>query len=95
MITLPTKSFIQYSIDDDYNEVIIDNLKSFQKGDGTKLVKKIINVYNKLDGNYKLTLCACPQDDTISLEDLVTFWEKQGFSQDAEQGRSDCVLMTY
>jgi hypothetical protein len=95
-IELPSQSYIEYSVDIDTQEVIIDDIKSFQKGDGTKLAQAVIDIYNAeyADNNYSLTLYAYPQDDTIDQENLVKFWESVGFEVDSEQG-GDGVMMTY
>jgi hypothetical protein len=80
------ESFIEYSIDENTEEMIIENIKSYNKGDGTKLVNMVLDIYNSEYSDYELTLYAYPQDDTITLDNLVKFWEKMGFEKETEQG---------
>ena len=70
-------------------EIDMVQVNEKRKGTGTKLMQWAIKWATKKDVN--LTLCACPQDDSIELEDLVKFYESFGFEETYRQ--SDCVLM--
>lgn len=86
--------YIKYSQDDmNENELVIEMVEVLnkRKGTGTELVKKVIDIANK-EGK-ELTLCAYPQDESISLEDLIEFYEKLGFFIEYDDGTE--VLMRY
>jgi hypothetical protein len=72
------KGYALYSIEED--EIIIDMVfaEVKNKGIGSKLISllKQISIDNKLP----LTLCSYPQDNSISQEDLNSFYFKNGFS---------------
>ena len=61
------------------DEVIIDNIEVFQKrkGTGKKLIEMIKNI--AYDLSLPITLYAYPQDDSISNEDLRTFYYSCNF----------------
>jgi GNAT superfamily N-acetyltransferase len=88
-------SFIQYSVEDD--EVIIDLVKveTPRQGIGSKLVKMVIDLYNSEYSDKKLTLWAFPQDDTIDLDSLISFYENLGFVITDDSMKSCGVEMTY
>ena len=88
---LSTGSYISYSVDDEF---IIEDIKSFCKGDGTKLAKWAIAHAQANYPTLAITLCAYPTDATIDEDNLIEFWESVGFEKDAEQG-GDGTLMTY
>ena len=84
--------YITYSIDDmNDEELVIDNIEVIEKrkGTGTKLVQQVIEIANKQ--NKKLTLCAYPQNNSITLSQLVNFYEKLGFNTEYDTGSA--VLM--
>jgi hypothetical protein len=82
--TLSDNSYITISIDNDSQELIIEDIKSYTKGNGSTLVDWAIDLYRSEyeDKGYSMTLYAYPQDDTIDDDGLVAFWESQGFSID-------------
>lgn len=75
------------------NELVITMVYANEKrkGTGTELVKWAIE-YAREQGK-ELTLCACPQDDSIELDDLIEFYAGLGFNEEYRQ--SDCALMRY
>lgn len=92
MIIKNENGFIKYSTDDmNENELVIDNVEVIEKrqGTGTELVNQLIEIAR--NENKELTLCAYPQDDSISLDDLVRFYENLGFEIEYDDG--DEVLM--
>ena len=93
--TLPSGSFISINIDEDFNEFIIENIKSMVKGDGSILAQWAIALWNAEYSNMDCTLYAYPQDATIDQEGLVAFWTKQGFEIDHENNAGDGTAMKY
>ncbi|MBP3801064.1 MAG: GNAT family N-acetyltransferase [Clostridia bacterium] len=86
--------YIRYSVDDmNENELVIDKVEVIKKkqGTGTELVNMVIEIAEK--DNKALTLCAYPQDDSIDLESLISFYEKLGFCVEYNDGSS--ALMRY
>jgi hypothetical protein len=75
-ITIENNSYLIYSVYSD--RIDIDNIKSYNKGNGTKLIL----ILKKIAQNLKLPieLYSEPQDDTISQESLNNFYEKNGFN---------------
>lgn len=81
------------SVDDmNEDELVLDivEVKEKRQGTGTELVNMVIE-YAREQGK-TLTLCAYPQDDSIELEDLVSFYEELGFGVDYDDGAE--VLMS-
>jgi hypothetical protein len=68
-------SYLVYSIEED--NIHLENIKSFSKGDGTILINKLKHIANDL--KLPIELYSEPQDDTISQEDLNRFYEKNNF----------------
>lgn len=81
---------LKYSIED--KEIILDCIKvnSKRKGTGSKLINELKKIAEKK--NLPIGLYAEPQDDSISEEDLIRFYEKNGFRQDED---SDGKLMVW
>ncbi len=74
------RGYINYSISDmDDNVIIIDLVEVNEKrqGAGTELVNAVLNIAR--EQGKSVELCAYPQDDSISLADLVSFYEGLGF----------------
>ena len=74
-ITTENNSYLIYTVEDD--RIDIENIKSFVKGDGSKLLSELKIVATEL--GLPIELYSEPQDDTISQEDLNNFYEKNGF----------------
>lgn len=86
--------YIEYDTDDmNENELVITKVEVYEKrkGTGSELVKKVIKIAQE-EGK-ELTLCAYPQDDSISLKDLIKFYENLGFSVEYDDGSE--ALMRY
>lgn len=76
--------YIQYEIDDELKEVIIENVKVYivRRGTGTQLINHVKSIAR--EKGYKITLYAYPQDDTITDDELRKFYEKNGFELSAD-----------
>jgi hypothetical protein len=74
-ITTLNNSYLIYSVHED--RIDIDNIKSYMKGDGSKLISQLKNIARELE--LPVELYSEPQDDTISQQDLNAFYEKNGF----------------
>jgi hypothetical protein len=74
-ITTENNSYLIYTVFED--RIDIDNIKSYAKGDGSKLIAELKNIACELE--LPIELYSEPQDDTISQEDLNSFYEKNGF----------------
>jgi hypothetical protein len=74
-LTTENGSYLIYTVFED--RIDIDNIKSFVKGDGTKLILELKNIAIELE--LPIELYSEPQDETISQEDLNAFYEKNGF----------------
>lgn len=86
--------YICYSVDDmDENGLVIDCVEAYAKrrGTGSLLVDKVIEIAR--NENKKLGLCAYPQDDSVTLAELIKFYENLGFSVDYNDGEE--ALMSY
>lgn len=86
--------YLKYSVDDmNENEYVIDMVEVYNKrqGTGTQLVKEMIDIARR-DGK-ELGLCAYPQDDSISYEDLLNFYIKLGFIVEYDDGEE--AIMKY
>ena len=86
--------YIIYSADDlNENWLVIDYVKAYTKrrGTGSLLVEKVIEIAQ--NENKKLSLCAYPDDKSITLEGLINFYEKLGFAVDYDNGEQ--ALMSY
>lgn len=89
-----TNGYIEYSISDmDDNELVIDMVETYERGKGTatKLINEVIEIAR--ENEQELTLCAYPQDETITLEDLVAIYKHLGFVVEYDCGEE--VLMKY
>lgn len=87
--------FIKYDVDDmNENEIIIElvEVTEKRKGYGTQLVKEVLNIARR-EGKKAVTLCAYPQDDSITLDQLVNFYEHIGFEVEYDDGES--VIMRH
>lgn len=79
--------YILYSNDDmDENVIDIDlvEVKQKRKGTGSKLVNQVIEIAKKEGKN--ISLCAYPQNDSITLSDLIKFYERLGFKLEYDDG---------
>lgn len=74
-ITTENNSYLIYTVFED--RIDIDNIKSYAKGDGSKLISELKNIASEM--GLPIELYSEPQDDTISQEDLNAFYEKNGF----------------
>ena len=74
-LTTENNSYLIYTVCED--RIDIENIKSYAKGDGSKLIKELKNIANEM--GLPIELYSEPQDDTISQEDLNAFYEKNGF----------------
>ena len=74
-ITTENNSYLCYTIHED--RIDLDKIKSFNKGDGSKLIEKIKTIARELQ--LPIELYSEPQDDTISQDDLNKFYRKNGF----------------
>ena len=86
--------YIIYSTNDmDENGIVIDYVEAYTKrrGTGSMLVKKVIEIAQ--NEHKKLSLCAYPDDESITLEVLINFYEKLGFAVDYDNGEQ--ALMSY
>jgi hypothetical protein len=85
--------YLSYTINDD--EITLDSIKSKskRKGTATKLInelKEISRVEKKPIGLY-----AEPQDDSISEEDLIDFYYKNGFELDSSDIDGKLLIWNY
>lgn len=86
--------YIKYSIDDmDENTLVIDMVETYKRGQGTatELINEVIKIAE--EENKNLELCAYPQDETITLEELVAIYEHLGFVEDYNNNEE--ALMHY
>lgn len=86
--------YISYSTDDmNENELVIDMVETYEhsKGTATELIKEVVKIAEK-EGK-ELTLCAYPQDGTVTLETLISIYEHLGFEVEYDDGRY--ALMRY
>ena len=74
-ITTENNSYLTYTVYED--RIDIDMIKSYAKGDGSKLISELKNTAKELQ--LPIELYSEPQDDTISQEDLNLFYENNGF----------------
>lgn len=74
-LTTENNSYLNYSVYDD--RIDIDNIKSFKKGEGSKLISELKTI--ALEMELSIELYSEPQDDTITQEELNVFYEKNGF----------------
>ena len=84
--------YIEYSEDElEDNAICIDMVEVNKKrqGTGKELVNKVIDI--AIAEGKDITLCAYPQDDSIELFDLVSFYESCGFEIEYDDGSE--VLM--
>lgn len=73
-ITL-NNSYLIYTVFED--RIDIDNIKSYIKGDGSKMIGELKDIARGL--SLPIELYSEPQDDTINQDDLNAFYEKNGF----------------
>ena len=86
--------YIIYSTSDmNENELVIDMVETYEHGKGTasELIKEVAKVAEK-EGK-DLTLCAYPQDDTVTLNELISIYEHLGFEVEYDNGEE--ALMRY
>jgi hypothetical protein len=74
-IETENNSYLHYSIFED--RIDIDEIKSFAKGDGSKMLKELKDISRGI--NLPIELYSEPQDNTISQQDLNEFYKKNGF----------------
>ena len=74
-IETENNSYLHYSIFED--RIYIDEIESFAKGDGSKMLKELKDISR--DMNLPIELYSEPQDNTISQQDLNEFYKKNGF----------------
>lgn len=76
-MTLNTEnnSYLIYSVYED--RIDIDNIKSFAKGDGSRLISELKTIATEL--GLPIELYSEPQDDTITQDELNAFYIKNGF----------------
>lgn len=74
-LTTENKSYLTYTIFE--NRIDIDFIKSYKKGDGSELIKKLKNIASEL--SLPIELYSEPQDNTITQDQLNLFYEKNGF----------------
>jgi hypothetical protein len=74
-ITTENNSYLTYTVYE--GRIDIDMIKSYAKGDGSKLISELKNTAKELQ--LPIELYSEPQDDTISQEDLNLFYENNGF----------------
>ncbi len=73
--------YILYSDHDTEENVLVideEQVQEKRKGTGTELVEKVQDIARE-EGK-DIEICANPLDDSISLRDLMSFYEKLGFS---------------
>lgn len=88
-----TNGYLEYSVDDEEdNAYMIDIVEVINKrqGTGTELMKQFIKLADEEEKD--ITLCAYPQDGSITLENLVEFYENFGFEADYDDGKA--VIMS-
>lgn len=76
VIKTENESYLIYSIHED--KIDIENIKSYKKGDGSKLINQLKEIAFDL-GDLPIELYSYPQDDTITQDGLNAFYEKNGF----------------
>ena len=72
--------YIIYNVSDmDDDELVIEMVETYERGKGTatELIDQVISIAR--DKGMRLGLCACPQDDSITLEELISIYEHLGF----------------
>ena len=74
-ITPENNSYLNYTVFDD--RIDIDHIKSYAKGDGTRLLLELKNIASEI--GLPVELYSEPQDNSISQEDLNSFYETNGF----------------
>jgi hypothetical protein len=74
-IKTENNSYLDYTIQED--RIDIDNIKSYAKGDGSKLISELKKIAREL--GLPIELYSEPQDESISQDDLNAFYEKNGF----------------
>ncbi len=74
-ITTENNSYLNYTILSD--KIELDDIKSFKKGDGSKLITQLKEIAYNL--SLPIELYSFPQDNSILKDDLNKFYEKHGF----------------
>jgi hypothetical protein len=74
-LTTENNSYLIYTVCED--RIDIENIKSYAKGDGSKLINELKIIACEM--GLPIELYSEPQDDTISQEHLNAFYEKNGF----------------
>lgn len=79
-----TNGFLNYTVDEDAEEVVIDLVKVNEqlKGTGRQLLNMVKDIACEL--GYKVSLYAYPQDDTITDDELFNFYRSCGFELSAD-----------
>ena len=86
--------FLIYSRDDmEKDTYVIEMIEAFEKrkGTGTKLINQMKKIAN--NKGKKISLCAYPQDESISLENLISFYENLDFNIVYDDGSA--AIMEY
>lgn len=75
---------LDYTVDEDMEEVIVDKIKVDvqRKGTGKKLLEEVKEI--AFEFGYKVSLYAYPQDNTIDDDGLRAFYESCGFELSAD-----------
>ena len=74
-IKTENNSYLIYTVHED--RIDIDIIKSYVKGDGSKLIDELKSFASEL--GLPIELYSMPQDDTITQEELNKFYEKNYF----------------
>lgn len=91
--------FLQYDFDDERAEIVIEtievDLEHRCRGVGSSLISELKMIADEL--NLPIGLYAYPNDDSVTLEQLISFFEKNGFEVDRRNQSqvSDEVLIWY
>jgi hypothetical protein len=68
-------SYLIYTVN--WDIIDIEHIKSYKKGDGTKLINELKKIAIEL--GFIIEIYSEPKDETISQEELNAFLEKNGF----------------
>jgi hypothetical protein len=73
---------LRYSIED--NEIVLElvEVKEKRKGTGTELINQLKEI--AAEHQLPITLCAYPEDDSITQDQLNSFYEGLGFKKGEE-----------
>lgn len=73
--------YIIYNVDDvNDDEFVIEMVETYEHGKGTasELINEVISIAEAKEK--KLSLCACPQDDTVDIETLIAIYSHLDFA---------------